>query len=751
MKTTRILCCVTMLLAIGVSLDAKPPEIGKFKTGAKAPGKMSLFVILCNNTTADTELTPSQQSELTNVTTSDASIAEITNVDGSAGGKITITAGDPGVATITVDVSVTDSYGNQSKGTVTIYVQVVDCDEHHKPNKPPASYLAVKDFPQPVQPGTGGPEKATPSPSPSVSPKPNGAGKGGGASSPQAGGGKSATPKPSSSPKTSKATPTPTPKTATTPKTGKRTASAFGQETEDEDAELLGVVLPEDSRPGDTVTGSVVMNPKKYEDSPGLRVVETSVQKSTLTDTTTSETSDTTLEGVVIDTGNGQPQPADKPFSVKIPEDSKTIPLTVSKKTDGSTLVKQDIPLTTGSTGSTGETGQDSHTGETAASTAFKIAPLLLDTGLQVIDGPLSGDGGKTAVQVDGQPATVVAESPRSVYWQPPKGIKPGAHTVTLQDGQTHVSFPVSVMHLGLSAPKTTMTKGEGTTFTATLSGPETLPASAWAKSGVPSDTVDVAKLSKTAGFTPPKENEKGSILLRVENASPDTVSMAHATGGAQVIKLEQSSFSKGAYVYHGTLHAQKSGGFKIVAQAVSFLHTISADTTGGAQPVNDWLTSGSSSATPPPATTEKVENPDGSTTTTSTSSSTDKDGNKTTTTTKKTVDKDSKTTTTTTTTDAQGNSTTVTNTTNPDGTSSTTTPKGTYKTTPNPDGTTGIEWTLPDGTGGGTSLPKGATVNPNSSDPNNPLPFTTTPPTAGANPPPPQPQTPPAPGEVQP
>lgn len=101
--------------------------------------------------------------------------------------------------------------------------------------------------------------------------------------------------------------------------------------------------------------------------------------------------------------------------------------------------------------------------------------PTLGQVGRPVtIHGPFDGDLATTGVTVDGHPAAVLAESPRrAVVPLPPEVVGPVELTVT--EGVTSARGEIRVLGVGLSASKLNLRRGERTELTVTVTGLEGL------------------------------------------------------------------------------------------------------------------------------------------------------------------------------------------------------------------------------------------------------------------------------------
>lgn len=101
-------------------------------------------------------------------------------------------------------------------------------------------------------------------------------------------------------------------------------------------AMLVGVVLPRDARPGDRVSGSVLMYPGAVAGVPGLHVEKTSLE---LDD---DQPRKATLSGIVIDAGV-QKRTADNNFIADIPPGAKSVHLTFTR--EDQQIAAVDVPI----------------------------------------------------------------------------------------------------------------------------------------------------------------------------------------------------------------------------------------------------------------------------------------------------------------------------------------------------------------------------------------------------------------------
>jgi hypothetical protein len=190
-------------------------------------------------------------------------------------------------------------------------------------------------------------------------------------------------------------------------------------------------------------------------------------------------------------------------------------------------------------------------------------------------------------VLLDNQPAKIVAESPRALYFKLPENTTPGAHTVLLKEGGlTLSSFHVAVIWLKLSADLLALKRGQSTAMHATILGAEAIPASAW-RMGIEKDLVDSKEagamvLASTGsewcwlrGCSPDKP---GVIALSIVNNTMDTVALSDAKGGHVTKLLGKESFSGGPYTFNGKIKSFRDGTFDINVRVIPLLAPIEGE-----------------------------------------------------------------------------------------------------------------------------------------------------------------------------
>ena len=211
--------------------------------------------------------------------------------------------------------------------------------------------------------------------------------------------------------------------------------------------------------------------------------------------------------------------------------------------------------------------------GTIVAPNRFEAPPVVLAGRTSVIRGSLSGDGTKTRLTLGGKPVRIVAENPRSVFFEVPSDTLPGYAKVTIEDGGRRAEIPIAVLTLSMSADQLKLKRGQSTKFHVTISGPESWTEETW-KAGQPSDLCDLADLRrKFPGFEPPSAGGEGFLMFSITNLSPSVIAIEEFAR-----KLGKSDFRSGSYAYDGGIGAVNDGGFGIHGEVQAFIAPVSVE-----------------------------------------------------------------------------------------------------------------------------------------------------------------------------
>ena len=321
---------------------------------------------------------------------------------------------------------------------------------------------------------------------------------------------------------------------------------------------LVGVVTGQDTRTGEKTTARVVSNPKSFQNIPGLRVIELTTRVARGKDGKPD------TDSLVARIGDGPPQKCDGPVTGTASGDK----LRVSVGQPGQTPATGEVPLTPG----------QPRTAPTTVRPEQFHSPAVLQRGtVGVVHGPFDGRNLGTSVMVGGKKAEILAETGNALYYVIPSGVEPGQNNVVVEEQGVTMKFRVATVGLQMAAGRLNLEKGETGTFTATVTGADKLPPSAW-QAGDPSEFGDLVDMEQVRrmGFRPPAKGQPGVVLLLLENMSPQVVSMSGGNSVSQ--QLGQSSFAGGPYVYNGSVHAGQKGSFAIKGQVIPFLAPVAGE-----------------------------------------------------------------------------------------------------------------------------------------------------------------------------
>jgi hypothetical protein len=269
------------------------------------------------------------------------------------------------------------------------------------------------------------------------------------------------------------------------------------------------VYLPSDMAAGDTISGTVVAEPAAAKDPQQQK-----------------KNSDE-LNGYVVQLDRNRARVTDKQLHWKIPAAiaAGVIPLLL-KDAKGKSLAQSSIQIAT----------------TPAVFPAFTI-PNAAQVGRPIqIHGPFDGDSANTIVAINGSSAPVLVESPRQVVVQNPQS-SPGATTVVISENGAATSGAFRNLRIDLTAPKTSLMRGEKTELTVAVQG--------------------------LAGLTEP-------VPVRLRNLSPEVVELSG--GNNQTIPVGPGTAP--TQTFTRTLTGVSAGQFNIVADLV-----VPATTASGATP----------------------------------------------------------------------------------------------------------------------------------------------------------------------
>lgn len=317
-----------------------------------------------------------------------------------------------------------------------------------------------------------------------------------------------------------------------------RTDTAFGLITTTFDT-LEGTVsvnLPDDVAAGDTISGTVIAEPKgntkdeqaKNEDS---------------------------LNGYVVEVAKQETPPQQKQGSKwVIPPVAQFIPI-VLKNRQGKEVARTNVPVDPGNPNRS-QVVNAKPNGDIPIQGSYSTPPFGQAGRPVSVNGPFDGDFGNTYIKLGNNGAQFLAESPRKVVVRSPANLI-GQSTIEVNE-QNRVVATCNYQSIGvrLSADKLNLVRGEQTMLTLTFNG--------------------------LNGVTSP-------VSAQLTNASPWVVRMAG--GESQVITAQPDEFTGGVFTAKRILTGLRAGGFTINAVVnptillpgvATSWKTCSGGTTGG-------------------------------------------------------------------------------------------------------------------------------------------------------------------------
>lgn len=181
------------------------------------------------------------------------------------------------------------------------------------------------------------------------------------------------------------------------------------------------------------------------------------------------------------------------------------------------------------------------------------------------IAGTFDGDPATTRVLVAGRPASVTGETPRDCLVQAPAGLATGPVEVLLTEGGRTTRLKTAALRLRMSADQLHLLRGQSTKFAVVVEGLNGIADAAWS-GGPDPQFLDRSALDRAApGARIPGRNEPGHLLLTIENASRDTVTLAKSTNEVIRIEIRKGDVSPGGtYEYRGVIQSLKDGRFNV-------------------------------------------------------------------------------------------------------------------------------------------------------------------------------------------
>lgn len=179
------------------------------------------------------------------------------------------------------------------------------------------------------------------------------------------------------------------------------------------------------------------------------------------------------------------------------------------------------------------------------------IIPKLGQSGRPfMITGPFDGDSSNTNIKIGGTDAKVIAESPRSAVVDTPKTVV-GPNNIVVNDNGNTATGNFRALKIDLTAPKTSLLKGESTELHVEVQGLE--------------------------GISQP-------VQVQLQNQTPSNINLSG--GNTQNIVIQPSQVTTGGtFNWSGTVTGTGTGGFNITGTIPTTAQTTGATTTPTATP----------------------------------------------------------------------------------------------------------------------------------------------------------------------
>ena len=196
----------------------------------------------------------------------------------------------------------------------------------------------------------------------------------------------------------------------------------------------VNVYLPNDMAAGDTISGIAYAEPQGSNDSERAGNADT-------------------LNGYVVDVGGTRVHVADHVFLYVVPASAAGTVQLVLRNGERSVGVSR-IPLAA------------------AAATPNQMSiPAFAQAGRPMqVPGPFDGDLANTQADIGGRPSPILAESPRQVVLMSPNA-PTGPVSVHVREGAHNLTAVFNNVSVSLSAPRTTLARGESSQITVQVQG----------------------------------------------------------------------------------------------------------------------------------------------------------------------------------------------------------------------------------------------------------------------------------------
>ncbi|HEX6746939.1 MAG TPA: hypothetical protein VF092_06545 [Longimicrobium sp.] len=284
--------------------------------------------------------------------------------------------------------------------------------------------------------------------------------------------------------------------------------------------EVVELNLPADIRPGDQISGTVVV-PEEAGRRPSA-----------------------TLQGAVVEVQGRRSAVRDRVFAFAVPAGAAAFALLLkdgSGRAIGETSVPVSPSLVPPGQPSRGAISRASLT-PPATPRPGNFAPMYYGQPGRpaTVTGNFDGDVANTRVSVGGRPTQLIAESPRALFYEVPQDAPSGRTTLAVEERGVREEFPLQVTSVALTAAKTTLLRGENEDVHVVVSGLENL------------------------------ELGRDSFRVELTNLSPQTVRFRDAPGTVLTRQIAPADVRAGSYSFDAGITGLSPGGYTLQATLAS-------------------------------------------------------------------------------------------------------------------------------------------------------------------------------------
>ena len=349
----------------------------------------------------------------------------------------------------------------------------------------------------------------------------------------------------------------------------------------------FAIVLPSALTPGQQVSGSLVEDTHYIRLRPDLIIAD--VELPLMPGSEAAK-----LSGWRIEAAGSQPQPADRPFTFKVPAGASAVEVKIYPDGQPAQAVTRSIAIPKSSTPSS------------KPKSGYLAQAVCVIGDVCPIGGVFDGNATTALASFDDKPAKIVAETNDMAFVRVPDDT-PFVRQLLFNEGDELLAFPVVVAQMEIVTDGITLDEfqhdikqDEHKLVFAGVIAVQNLPEENWVAGMFPKSNLEWARRF-VPGFelphenhaqreeremmeklesqekgdkAPPKEKEEkqGYIVFLLKNTTADIGSWRGSNNQAFVLPLNSESFSQGDYRYKFVIDATKTGTYAMDAALIPFV-----------------------------------------------------------------------------------------------------------------------------------------------------------------------------------